>query len=426
MKLTKQQVADIKADIKRKVPQSHIAMAHNCSRSIISDIATERAHADVPWPGGKPGKKTAGGQHKPLYDPTDTRVQELEAEVEHLREERNLAKKAAKAGAQDRGLFKAIVGEMEQRIKPFDALPAAKPAKTKATIEEHVVMHLSDGHHDQIVRPEECGNLEEYNFPISCRRAERYVDTVIDWTQSTLRPKFNFQTLTVLAYGDHTSGEIHDHEKRSYFRNQFRNCFAIAQLHAMMYRDLAPHFDKVNVVYLPGNHGRRTPKKEHQGAQNNWDYMIAEAARMHCRDIENIDFLIPDAFSVNLVINGVGFNISHGDDIKGHQGIPWYGMVRRQKGLIALGAAQGGQRIRYFCCGHHHIASSLADVDGEMIVNGAWLGTDAYAYNSFAGYREPSQWLHGVHPRHGVTWRLAVHLRHADEKKGPQRYKISV
>ena len=29
-------------------------------------------------------------------------------------------------------------------------------------------MHLSDGHHDQVVRPEEVGGLEDYSFPVSC------------------------------------------------------------------------------------------------------------------------------------------------------------------------------------------------------------------------------------------------------------------
>ena len=70
-------------------------------------------------------------------------------------------------------------------------------------------MHLSDGHHDQVVRPEEVGGLEDYNFPVSCCRAERYVDTVVEWTQDTLAPKFYFPVLWVLAYGDYTSGEIH-------------------------------------------------------------------------------------------------------------------------------------------------------------------------------------------------------------------------
>ena len=92
----------------------------------MSDIATGRVHKDVPWPSGEPPKpKAAGGQHKaiPDYDPTNTRIMELEAEVVHLTEERNRERQKVKASAKIAGLFKAIVGEMEQRVKPFAALP---------------------------------------------------------------------------------------------------------------------------------------------------------------------------------------------------------------------------------------------------------------------------------------------------------------
>ena len=137
----------------------------------MSDIATGRVHKDVPWPEGEePCPKQAGGQHKPIedYDPTDKKVLELEAEIVHLTEERNRERQKVKAGAKIGGLFKAITGEMEQRIQPFAALPAAMDFRRKAEISEHCVMHLSDGHHDQVVRPDEVGGLENYNFPISC------------------------------------------------------------------------------------------------------------------------------------------------------------------------------------------------------------------------------------------------------------------
>lgn len=389
--------------------QEDIAAKIGCSRSLVSDIATGRRHKDT--------------EGRLAYDPTDKRIQELETEVLHLRDERDHARRSSKAMAKTQGLFKAVVDELEERITPLTPLPR-EPKVGKSEIEEHLVMHLSDGHHDQIVSPEECGGMEEYNFEISCRRAETYVDTVLDWTQKTLAPRFRFPVLHVLAYGDHTSGEIHGHAARSAFRNQFKNSFAIGQLHAAMYHDLAQHFEQVNVVYVPGNHGRRSPKKDFHGAHDNWDYLIAEVARMHCREHKNVSFLIPDAFSVNLLINGVGFNVAHGDDIRGNNGIPFYNMTRRQKSLMAMNAARGEHRVRYFCVGHHHVAASLADIDGEMIVNGSWVGTDSYAFNSFSGYREPSQWIHGVNPKHGITWRMAVHLRSKGEKKGPTRYKI--
>ena len=426
-KLSYKNVAAIKVDLSAGMTQPKIAKKQKVSRSIISDIATGRVHKDVPWPEGEaPCPKQSGGQHKtiPDYDPTDKKVLELEAEVVHLTEERNRERQKVKAGAKIAGLFKAIASEMDVRIKPYAALPPAFDPREKNEISEHCVMHMSDGHHDQVVRPDEVGGLENYNFPVSCACAERYVDTVIEWTKDTLSPKFTFPVLWVLAYGDFTSGEIHKACERSYYRNQFKNCLAIGQLHALMFRDLAAQFQQVNVLYLAGNHGRRTPKKDFLGAHDNWDYLVAEVARLHSRSLSNVSFMIPDSWSANVNINGVGFNISHGDDVRSNGGIPWYGMVRRQKGLIALGAAAGAQRCRYFCVGHHHVASTLSDIDGELLVNGAWVGTDAYAYNSFSGYREPAQWIHGVNAKHGITWRMNVKLRHEAEINGPKRYLI--
>jgi len=425
--LTKKKVEKIKQAIADGTKQTEIAKRFKASRSVVSDIATGRVHKDVEWPGGEPPlPKRAGGQHKsiPDYDPTDKRVMELEAEIVHLTDERNRERQKVKAGAKIAGLFKAVTAEMDQRIKPLEVLPPALDFRRKAQITEHVVMHLSDGHHDAVVRPEEVGGLENYNFPVSCCRAERYVNTVVEWCHDTLAPKFAFPVLWVLAYGDYTSGEIHRACERSYYRNQFKNCLAIGQLHALMYRDLASHFEQVNVLYLAGNHGRRSPKKDYLGAHDNWDYLVGEVARLHCRGMENVSFSIPDAWSANVNINGVGFNVSHGDDVRSNGSIPWYGMVRRQKGLIALGAAAGAQRCRYFVMGHHHASSTLADVDGELLVNGSWVGTDAFAYNSLSGYREPSQWLHGVNPKHGITWRMNCKLRHENEKNGPKRYLI--
>ena len=383
--LTKKKVEKIKQAIADGTKQTEIAKRFKASRSVVSDIATGRVHKDVEWPGGEPPMpKRAGGQHKniPDYDPTDKRVMELEAEIVHLTDERNRERQKVKAGAKIAGLFKAVVAEMEQRIKPFAALPSQLGVPPQGADRRALVMHLSDGHHDQVVVPDQVGGLEEYNFPISCAAPN---DTStrsssgrrIRWPRSS-----TFPVLWVLAYGDYTSGEIHKACERSYYRNQFKNCLAIGQFHALMYRDLAAHFEEVNVLYLAGNHGRRTPKKDYLGAHDNWDYLCGEVARLHCRDLGNVHFTIPDAWSANVNINGVGFNVSHGDDVRSNLGIPWYGMVRRQKGLIALGAAAGAQRCRYFCVGHHHAASVLSDVDGELLVNGSWVGTDAFAYNS--------------------------------------------
>jgi hypothetical protein len=358
----------------------------------------------------------------------DPRILELQADLVCYKAELRQARAELAAANRAHGLFQAIKAELEAVVPAMTPLAPQRPIglPTRDLINEHLVVHLSDGHHDQVVHPHECGGLEEYNFWISCRRAENYVDAILKWTQTTLS-NFRFTRCTVLAYGDHTSGEIHGAVQRSTFRNQFRNSIAIGQLHALMFRDIAAYFPAVDVVYVPGNHGRRSNKKDYHGAWDNWDYLVAEVARMYCRDIENISFSIPDAFAANVIIEGIGFQIAHGDDINSSMGIPWYGLQRRAGRLMALNyCSNQPARVRYFVCGHFHKPGTIGDMDGELIVNGPWVATDAYCFNRFSGFTEPVQLIHGVNEKYGVTWRLPVRLRSPDEKAGPKRYKIDL
>jgi hypothetical protein len=429
-KITKAKVKKLKADITAGIKQTDLAKKYKISRSLVSEIANERAHKDVPWPTGQPAPKRAGGQRKKIedHDPTNRKILELEADLIHLKAERDRARTHAKASAKMEGLFKSMTGVLTDKLIPIKPLPGSRKKHKKSNlITEQAVLHLSDGHHDQVVNPSDCGGLETYDFPISCCRAERLVESTIQWTQDIMSSRFRFPVLNVLAYGDFTSGEIHGAAGRSYFRRMMKNCHGIGKLHALMYRDLAPHFDQVNVVYVPGNHGRRSTKKDYHGAQDNWDYLVGLMAKLYCQDISNVSFLIPDSFSVNLDINGVGFNIAHGDDIKSSMGIPWYGLQRRQKRLQALQPLLNCPRVKYFCVGHFHQKGMVGEGDCETIMNGPWPATDAFAYNSLAAYSEPFQWLHGVNPKYGITWRMDIRLKDTvREAKGPQRYIIDV
>ncbi|GAG40113.1 unnamed protein product, partial [marine sediment metagenome] len=49
-KLTKAKVKRLKADIIAGMKQTELAKKYKVSRSLVSEIANERAHADVPWP----------------------------------------------------------------------------------------------------------------------------------------------------------------------------------------------------------------------------------------------------------------------------------------------------------------------------------------------------------------------------------------
>jgi hypothetical protein len=192
-----------------------------------------------------------------------------------------------------------------------------------------------------------------------------------------------------------------------------------------MFKDLSQHFESVEVLYLSGNHGRRSTKKDYHGARDNWDYLIAEIARMHCTALENVVFNIPNSFSACVSVEGWGFGLSHGDDVRSWNGIPWYGIERKVRRLSAISATRD-QRVHYYGFGHFHNLATQAALDGETIINGSWVATDPYAYEGLSVFTEPSQWIFGVHRKRGVSWRLNMKLRTSREHLGPNRYQISL
>jgi len=357
-------------------------------------------------------------------DPTNKRILQLESQNLIAHDEVRRLKKVYQATQRENSIFEALAEELRETITPIKALPARRRTTKKKQIKETLVAHLSDEHADQIVLPHQVGGIERYDFRIALRRAEQYVDTLLKFSQTTLS-SYSFPSLYILAHGDHISGEIHNAKDHSEYRNAFRNTMAAGQMHALMFRDLAPYFKDIKILYLSGNHGRRTVKKEYPSPWNNWDYLVAETARAYCRDLENVEFLIPESFSACVEIEGWGFAVSHGDDIRSWNGIPWYGLERKTRRLAALNAARG-KKIDYYCFGHFHNPAMQAAMDGETIINGAWVATSPYVYESLSTFNVPSQWLHGVHRDFGISWRLNMRLRTKNEHLGPDRYHIDL
>lgn len=355
----------------------------------------------------------------------EQKILNLESKISNLLTDNSRLRRDLKAATLKHGIMQSVVEELQAVVVPLEEFKQLKDVRptTPDVVTEHLVAHLSDEHADEVVKKHQVGDCEEYDFPIALCRAEQYVDSVIKFSQKTLS-NYRFPVLHILKYGDATNGEIHGGVGHSYYRNMFRNALAIGQMEALMIRDLAPYFGEVRVICLPGNHGRRSPKKDFNGPWDNWDYLISEIMATHCRNLKNVTFAIPECFSLNYEINGHGFHIQHGDDIKSWNSIPWYGIERKTRRLVALHNSRGIMS-RYFVMGHFHALASMADLNGETFINGAWCATNPYSYESFSSFREPMQLLHGVHPTQGVSWRLPIRLRNPErEKEGPQRYKV--
>ncbi|GAG16187.1 unnamed protein product, partial [marine sediment metagenome] len=130
-------------------------------------------------------------------------------------------------------------------------------------------------------------------------------------------------------------------------------------------------------------------------------------------------------FSIGVEVEGWGFYVTHGDEIRSWNSIPFYGLERKTRRLTALTATQN-KRIHYYCFAHFHNPAMQAALDGETIINGSWVATDPYAYEKLSVFSEPSQWLHGVNAKRGISWRLNMKLRTAREHLGANRYVVNL
>lgn len=364
----------------------------------------------------------------PALPDDDIRLIRLREQLTAQQEENAGLRRQLKASFKEGALFRALADELNGKVIAVDPLPSSKawlrPASKKSTriVCEDLVMHISDMHSDEIVKPHQVGGLESYSFPIACGRAETYVDTVLEYCLETLH-NYRFNRLWILSNGDNVSGEIHESQKHSSFSNALQSSLAAGQLLALMIRDLAPHFEDVQVLSLPGNHGRRSVRTDYHGAHDNWDFLVAETARLTCRDLDNVHFTTPDAHAADVEIRGHGFHVEHGSDLKffsANFSIPYYAMERKTRRLMALDATKG-LKTKYFVMGHFHNFSTLQALGGEVLVNGAWVATSPYAYQALSTFSEPFQLLHGVHDN-GISWRLNVRLRKNGTEYTGKRY----
>lgn len=356
-----------------------------------------------------------------MQRPTQGQIEKLEKRNQYLQEQLTLREKQLKKLRRKDMLFDAIMEDVDTLIKPIKALPTRYqlPKKGKDVDTEGMVLHISDSHMDRIVLSSSVQNLESYNFKEAVIRAENLIDGFLKIKERKLT-NYNFPVLTILMYGDNTNGEIHDYVSKSAFKNKFKNCFAVSNVYALMIRDLAPYFGKVNIIAVPGNHGRTTVKKDYEDAHNSWDYMIYESTRLLTKDLGNVEWKIPNSYSTIINIEGYNFFIEHGDDVKAWNGIPYYGIERKTRRILAL-QASNQMFIQYFVYGHFHTATSMTNLgNSETFINGAWYSTDPYAL-SMGYHTEPAQWMHGVSPTKGITFRYKVYLRNK-AKKEPERY----
>jgi calcineurin-like phosphoesterase family protein len=175
---------------------------------------------------------------------------------------------------------------------------------------------------------------------------------------------------------------------------------------------LAQHFPHIDVVSVPGNHGRMTKKPSYKNRIENFDMIMTDMLSMILANQPNITITASPAFATIVEVENHSIFLSHGDTVRGWQGIPYYGF-NRMRGNVREMMAFRGDKVDVFCHGHFHQAGYLA---GPMILNGCMSGPDEFSVTNAMGVDHPHQMMFGMHAEQGMSSMYKLRLDKAEEQ----------
>jgi len=171
-------------------------------------------------------------------------------------------------------------------------------------------------------------------------------------------------------------------------------------------------FEQVEIYAVPGNHGYlggRSRKEMHP--ESNGDRMLYQIVSQLTEDLDNVTWSIADDWwSVADLGDKSRFFLLHGEDVRGYQGIPWYGWQRKVMGLGSIERIWPEMEFDHMIGGHFHTPVSVYINGRRLWINASTESHNPYAARQLSAAGEPAQWLLFSKPGRGVTAEYLVGL----------------
>ncbi len=257
--------------------------------------------------------------------------------------------------------------------------------------------------------------INAYDLPIARARLARWAEGVIDLSTKHWSGPSPERVILLLG-GDLISGEIHGELAKT---NEAKAIPAVRDLVAYLTEAIKRILGAVNapvdVVSIPGNHGRSTLKPESkESAETSYDTLVADFLEMTLRDEKRVRFWKPPSGDADFLVYGWRVLATHGDRIgsrggQGHIG-PAATAARGFKRLVMDYAARG-ILIDLILAGHFHTPLQLE----EGFVNGSLPGPTEYSRDGRFKPHPAQQLFIAVHPRRKVSQVRWIAVGHPTE-----------
>jgi hypothetical protein len=255
----------------------------------------------------------------------------------------------------------------------------------------------------------------DYNSEVCEQRMERYATKIIEMADIQ-RAHHPVTKCVVPCLGDIIEGEL-IFPGQSFLIDSSLYRQVTVDGPRIMYNFLATlltSFDEVEVHWVIGNHGAIGGRsRRDMDPETNADRMLGRILQLMFTNEPRISFVIPDGPGERnwydiMEIGGYSAMLLHGDQMRGHSGIPFYGFQKKINSWAA-GAIRDDFQDVYM--GHWHQRSLIPLNTRNVYVNGSTESYNTYAQEQLAAMSDPSQWLLFVHPGRGrVTASYGVDL----------------
>jgi hypothetical protein len=273
---------------------------------------------------------------------------------------------------------------------------------------------LSDSHTGQHVSPDQTLGLGSYG-PLQFLRRLKYVeDSVLSICSEHVTTQIDELVIAVL--GDMIHGNLQHSNEAAHIMPIVDQVVVTAHALAQFIRNVAPHFPKVRIKSVVGNHSRWGDQRKMPTVNrySNFDTLVYEIARGLLRDIKNVDWHIDEQPFAFYRVYDYTILAVHGDHLRGGDkalGIPAHAIGREISfNAQVFPTSHLGKTPNYYLVGHLHRPMELPHANGDVLYNGGFPGVDNYSFASKLVPSAPSQKLFLIHPANGrsATWNLSI------------------
>ena len=351
----------------------------------------------------------------------------LAKKVETYKGEARYWKKVAEASIKKEAKEDLLIDSIKKFTPSYKEVKKYKHRKPSGKIKgnsvQSMIAPLTDTHVGDNVEADQMMGLNAYNIDIFNRRLFGWANQVITLAELR-RNSAEVGELVIPMLGDMISGDIHEELARTNNDHCMGQMIRGANLIAQALMLIAPHFNKIRVPCVVGNHGRMTRKPPMKNKYMDWDYMLYQWVAAFCRNQKNIKFDISKSFINLFSVYNNKILIMHGDSVSGAGSntsitsaiTKLRGVLQYRKNLATeLGLNEEVVHFDNAMIGHFHRIDEIDIGTGELHICGCMKGPDEFALQRLHAATKPKQLVTYWHPNYGYVGKEVIYLNRYDD-----------